>query len=61
MDLNKELKFLLKFKIKIRVGSGRGVRLGGLFSGPTASTKTSFANFDIVFKWVTVNSGSLFI
>ena len=32
-----------------------------LISGPTVSTKTSFANFDIVLKWVKVNSGSLFI
>ena len=31
-----------------------------LISGPTVSTKTSFANFDIVLKWVKVNSGSLF-
>ena len=32
-----------------------------LISGPTVSTKTSFPNFDIVLKWVKVNSGSLFI
>ena len=32
-----------------------------LISGPTVSTKTSFANFDIVLKWVKVNSGSSFI
>ena len=30
-------------------------------SGPSVGTKTSFANFDIVLKWVKVNSGSLFI
>ena len=32
-----------------------------LISGPTVSIKTSFANFDIVLKWVNVNSGSSFI
>ena len=32
-----------------------------LISGPTISTKTSFAKFDIVVKWVKVNSGSSFI
>ena len=32
-----------------------------LISGPTVSTNTSFANFDIVLKWVKVNSGSSFI
>ena len=32
-----------------------------LISGPTVSTKTSFANFDIVLKWVKVNLGSSFI
>ena len=30
-------------------------------SGPTIRTKTSFAKFDIVFKWVKFNSGSSFI
>ena len=32
-----------------------------LISGPTIHTKTSFAKFDIVLKWVKVNSGSSFI
>ena len=32
-----------------------------LISGPTISIKTSFAKFDIVLKWVKVNSGSSFI
>ena len=32
-----------------------------LISGPTVSTKTSFANFDVVLKWVKVYSVSLFI
>ena len=32
-----------------------------LISGPTVSTKTSFANLDIVLKWVKVNSLSSFI
>ena len=32
-----------------------------LISGPTVSTKTSFAKFDIVLKWVKVSSGSSFI
>ena len=32
-----------------------------LTSGPTISTKTSFAKFDIVLKWVKVNPGSSFI
>ena len=32
-----------------------------LISGPTISTKTSFAKFDIVVKCVKVNSGSSFI
>ena len=29
--------------------------------GPTLSTKTNFAKFGIVLKWVNVNSGSPFI
>ena len=32
-----------------------------LISGPTVSTKASFAKFDIVLKWVMVNSWSSFI
>ena len=32
-----------------------------LISGPTISTKTSFAKFDVVLKWVMLNSGSSFI
>ena len=32
-----------------------------LIFGPTLCTKTSFAKFDIVLKWVKVNSGSSFI
>ena len=32
-----------------------------LISGPTISTKTSFAKFDIVVKCAKVNSGSSFI
>ena len=32
-----------------------------LISGPTISTTTSFPKFDIVLKWVKVNSGSSFI
>ena len=32
-----------------------------LISGPTLSTKPSFAEFDIVLKWVKLNSGSLYI
>ena len=32
-----------------------------LISGATVSTKTSFAKFDSVLKWVKVNSGSSFI
>ena len=32
-----------------------------LISGPTVSTKTSFAKFEFVLKWVKVNSGSSFI
>ena len=32
-----------------------------LISGPTVSTKTSFANLNIVIKWVKVNSQSSFI
>ena len=32
-----------------------------LVSGPSISTKTSFAKFDIVLKWVKVNSASSFI
>ena len=31
-----------------------------LISGPAVSTKTSFANLDIVLKWVKVNSRSSF-
>ena len=31
-----------------------------LISGPTVSTNTSFAKFDIVLRWVKVNSGSSF-
>ena len=34
---------------------------GHLISGATVSTKTSFAKFDMVLKWVMVNSGSSFI
>ena len=32
-----------------------------LIFGPTLCTKTSFAKFDIVLKWVKVNTGSSFI
>ena len=32
-----------------------------LISGPTVSTKTSFANLNIVLKWVKVNSESSFL
>ena len=32
-----------------------------LITRPNISTKTSFAKFDIVLKWVTVNSGSSFL
>ena len=32
-----------------------------LISGPTVSTRTNFANLDIVLKWVKVNSRPSFI
>ena len=32
-----------------------------LIFGPTLCTKTRFAKFDIVLKWVKVNTGSSFI
>ena len=44
------------FLAKVRNQRTNGPVNAHLMSGPTVSTKTNFANFDIVLKWVKVNS-----
>ena len=57
---------VLEYKILSKCMTNPNQRTNGpvkvhLISGPTISTKTSFAKIEIVLKWVKVKSGQSFI
>ena len=49
---------MVKLTLKVDNQRTNGPVNAHLISGPTVSTKTSFAKFDFVLKWVKVKSGS---